>query len=234
MELEIKKEIVEVCRRLYLHKFIANHDGNVSALISNGTFLTTPTAESKWDIKDSSLIKVDKNGKLLSGNRNPFSELKIHLAAYNARSDIKAVVHAHPPYSTAISCSGKSLSLLPFPEAIVSLGAEVRLTNFAIPGSQESAEAIKDLILESDVLLLANNGVLAVGDTPLQAYYRLELVEHIAKITTISKQELIPIPKSSIDNLLKKRSELVFTTKNFDNNFTEKIVTEVLKRFRMF
>src|SRR3990167_868993 len=230
MEFECKKEIIEVCRRLYLHNFIANHDGNVSALLSNDRILATPTAESKWDIKDDWLIKVDRSGKLLSGVRKPFSELKIHLAAYNSRPDIKAVVHAHPPYAMALSCSQTPLSLLPFPEAIVSLGAEIRVTNFAIPGSQESADTIKDLISGSDALLLANNGVMAIGATPLQAYYRLELVEHIAKITAISKRELVPIPKWAVENLLKKRGELGFVSKGEGGFIAEKIVNEVLKR----
>lgn len=230
MEFEFKKEILEVCRRLYLHKFVANHDGNVSALVSKDRIFATPTAESKGDIKDNWLIKVDRDGRLLSGTRKPFSELKIHLAVYNSRPDIKAVVHAHPPYAMALSCSQSSLSLLPFPEAIVSLGGEISVTNFAIPGSQESADAVRELILESDALLLSNNGVLAVGATPLQAYYRLELVEHIAKITIVSGGRLKAVPKVAVENLLQKRRELGFASKPDNNKITDRIVTEVLKR----
>lgn len=232
MELNIKKEIIEVCRRLYLHNFVANHDGNVSTLISKDRIISTPTAESKSDIKEDWLITVDRGGRLISGRRKPFSELKIHLEAYNARADIRAVVHAHPPYSMALSCSGQTLSLLPFPEAIVSLGSIIQLTKFAIPGSLESAQAIKELILESDVLLLANNGVLAVGSTPLQAYYKLELVEHLAKITSVSQREFKSIPVESAEELLKKRRDLGFVSENKERGFAERITSEVLKRLQ--
>lgn len=215
-----------------MHNYVANHDGNVSALVSKDRIVATPTAESKGDVKEEWLITVDRTGKLLSGRRKPFSELKIHLAAYNSRPDIKAVVHAHPPYSMALSCSGKTLSLLPFPEAIVSLGSEIKVTKFAIPGSQESAAAIVDFILESDVILLANNGVLAVGDTLLQAYYRLELVEHLARTTQITK-DLKSVPVTAAEALLKKRRELGFNSVNKDVGLAERITSEVLKRLQV-
>lgn len=231
MELNTRREIIDVCRRLYLHNFVANHDGNVSARINKDRLIATPTAESKADIKEDWLLSLNMAGKILSGKRKPFSELKFHLAAYELRPDIKAVVHAHAPYTMALSCSGRSLSLRPFPEAIVSLGSEIKLSSFAIPGSQESADEVAKGLSNSDALLLANNGTLAVGSTPLEAYYRIELIEHIAKITLIAGKELIAIPDSAIGTLLKKRSELGFKTGSI--NVTERIISEVLKKINL-
>ncbi|HLB59654.1 MAG TPA: class II aldolase/adducin family protein [Bdellovibrionota bacterium] len=208
MEPKIRKEILEVCKRLYRNNFVANHDGNVTARLSSRRILATPTAQSKWDISDEMLIVVDNEGKVVAGRFKPFSELKFHLEVYRQRPEVMAVVHAHPPYAMALSCSDKSLSIKPFPEAIVSLGTEVPLMPFAIPGSKESAEVIIEGLQRADALLLSHNGVLAVGASPLEAYYRLELVEHLARISSIAGKELLAIPDLALEQLLQKRAQL--------------------------
>lgn len=229
---QVRKSVIDVCQRLYLHKFIANHDGNISVKLPGDRFLITPTAESKKDITEEMLITVNSEGKVVSGRLKPFSELKFHLTAFKIRPDVRAVVHAHPPYAMALACSGKTLSTKSFPEAIVSLGSEIPLTQFSIPGSKESAEAITNDLLHSDVLLLSHNGVLAVGDTPLHAYYRIELVEHLAKMTHIAGKDLQAIPDKAIETLLKKREASGIGPVRSSQDSTDRIVQEVIRQLR--
>ena len=116
----IAKQIVKYSQKLDQKGFGANHDGNISAKFAD-VILATPTAVSKGDVVDEIVITLDETGKQIAGVGKPFSEIKLHLAAYAARPEIRAVVHAHPPFATARGLLGKPLYPA-LPEAVVSLG----------------------------------------------------------------------------------------------------------------
>ena len=202
----LQNEIVKYSQKLDQKGFGANHDGNISAKLDD-TILATPTAVSKGNITSEIIITLDNDGKKISGIGKPFSEIKLHLAAYETREDAKAVVHAHPPFSTARGLAG--LELIPnIPEAIVSIGDLVPVVSFTMPGSAASIDTIKQAFQAHDVVMIAGNGVLAVGDSVEQAYLRLELVEHLAKIQFYANQMAAPLVLSdeNIQKLLDKRA----------------------------
>ncbi len=202
----LQNEIVKYSQKLDQKGYGANHDGNISAKLDD-TLLATPTAVSKGNVNADMIITLDHDGNKIAGIGKSFSEMKLHLAAYETREDAKAVVHAHPPFSTARGLAG--LELIPnIPEAIVSIGDVVPVLPFAMPGSTESIDAIKQAFQAHDVVMIAGNGVLAVGDSVEQAYLRLELVEHLAKIQFYANQMGSPITllPEDIDKLLEKRA----------------------------
>src|SRR5690606_2448675 len=144
------------------------------------------------------LLVVDGAGKVLSGGGRVFSEIGLHLAIYRARRDVNAVVHAHPPKATGLSVAGSRLLETPFlPEAIVSLGPSVPTVPFAPPGDA-AARALEPFLGAYDAVLLENHGVLAWGKDVEQAYLRLELVEHLARIALVAEQAggVRPVPSS--------------------------------------
>ena len=126
--------MVDVCDALYRKGWVANHDGNVTYRLDSDRYLSTPTAESKGVVSEEMLIVIDENGKVLSGTHRPFSERVLHLAAYQARPDVKAVIHAHPPTATAFAVAGKGLDRPIIAEAVVSLGPRIPLVPYALPG----------------------------------------------------------------------------------------------------
>ncbi len=199
-------QIVQYAQRLDQKGFVANHDGNISVRFDH-VLLATPTVVSKASMSPEMIITLDLEGKKLNGLGQPFSEIQLHLAAYRARENINAVVHAHPPITTARGLV--NLPLRPtLPEAIVSIGAEIPVVPFAMPG--KNTELISEALLKSDVFMLAGNGVLAVGENIEQAYLRLELVEHIAKIQFYAEQMGVPmsLAAENLEILLKKRASL--------------------------
>ena len=114
-EQKARRDVVEVIRRVYARGWIAATDGNVSVLLSPDRVLATPTGITKGSITEDDLIVVDRQGTRVSGTRAPSSELRMHLAAYDERPDVRAVVHAHPTNCIAFSLAGVSLAqcLLP-------------------------------------------------------------------------------------------------------------------------
>ncbi len=184
----LRSQAVAHSRKLHAMGWVANHDGNLSVRLSGDRMLITATGISKADIDDAALLVVDASGKVLEGRKKPFSELELHIVAYQAREDVGAVLHAHPPYATAMGVAGASLEVAVLPEFVVSLGLGVPTAPLAMPKSPESRAVVADLVKRHNAMILAGNGVLTVGEDLSQAYLRMELVEHYAKIVTLARQ----------------------------------------------
>ena len=202
------EKIVWVCRKLDQKGFGANHDGNVSARFE-GNLLATPTSVSKGLVEAGMIITLDMEGRKIDGIGKPFSEIQLHLAAYRARSEVAAVVHAHPPYASAMGLAGQALRPS-IPEAVVSIGDVIPVAPFVMPGARENEDVVSGILGETDVFMMQGNGVLAVGTDLEQAYLRLELVEHVARIQHLAAQMGKPFTLAPEDlaGLLEKRASL--------------------------
>lgn len=205
-ESRLRAELLDYCHRLHARGWVANHDGNLSCRLRPSQILCTPTATSKAEVRDDSLLLVDESGVRLAGPGKPFSELSLHLAVFKTRSDVAAVIHAHPPHATALGSTGRGLEQPFLPEAVVSLGPTIPLVPLTPPGSAQVA-ALVPLVPFHDVVLIAGNGVLAWGDSIEQAYLRLELVEHLARIFLLALPAggVRPLPDSMLGPLLDAR-----------------------------
>lgn len=186
-ELELKQDIVEVGRRIWLRGYVAANDGNISIRVGQDEFLCTPTGVSKGFMTTEMIIKINSAGEVLSGEWRPSSELKMHLRVYQERPDVNAVVHAHPPVSTAFAVAGIPLNKKFLPEVIITLG-EIPLTDYATPSTDEVPEAIAEVIKDHDAVLLANHGALTLGSDVFNAYYKLETMEHYANVSLVAGQ----------------------------------------------
>jgi len=180
-EKQLRAELVAVCRRLHERDLIGAGEGNVSARLGRGRFLVTPSGVSKAALRPADLVVVDAAGKRLSGKGRPTSELSMHLAAYAARPDAQALVHAHPITAVAFTVAGLPPPNDLLPEAAVALGT-VAVARFATPGTPEVAASLAPLLARHDVLLLARHGALALGATPGQACDRIETLERVARV----------------------------------------------------
>ena len=107
-EEQIREEIVEVGRRLYARGFIASNDGNISVRLDDQRLITTPKGVSKGFMTPDIMVITDFDGRKLVGEREPSSELPMHLEIYRNRADVKAVVHAHPPLATGFAVDALS------------------------------------------------------------------------------------------------------------------------------
>jgi L-fuculose-phosphate aldolase len=178
---DVRRQIVRVCRRLYERGLIAGPDGNVSVRISGDHILVTPRGFSKADVEEHDLVLVTLDGKRIGGKHDVSSEVAMHLAAYRARDDVRAVVHAHPPVATAFAVAGEGLPENVLPELTVLLG-HVPLVPYATPGTSALPDAMAPFLPNHDAFLLANHGVTTLGRTVGEAHQRMECVEHSANI----------------------------------------------------
>jgi len=183
---DLKKDIIEVGRRCWLRGWVAANDGNISIRLSENRILATATGQSKGFLTPDQIVVVDRAGRLVEGDRQPSSELQMHLLIYERRPQVGAIFHAHPPYCTAHAVAGRPLSECVLPEIVVTLGA-VPLAAYGTPSTREVPESLLPLIDQHDAFLLANHGALTVGRDVFQAYYRMESIEHFAHILYLAR-----------------------------------------------
>ena len=202
----LRADIVRYSHLLHDNGWVANHDGNLTARLDEGHLLCTPTAVSKGDVQPSWLIVVDSENQVIEGSRRSFSELQLHRAAYAARPDISVVIHSHPPVCCGYAVAGVPLPYPLLAEPVVSLGPEIPMVPYFRPGSPELSTAIGEALQKADVVILERHGVLSVGGGFEQAYLRMELLEHQAKIAMNASRigDARLLPAGEIEALSKK------------------------------
>lgn len=192
-EHQLRQQIVEVGRWIYQKGWVAANDGNISARLAEDRLLMTPTGVSKGMLSPEQLIVTDLHGNKIAGEGACTTELDMHLAIYRLRPDVNAVLHTHAPVSTGFAAAGRALDLALLPEAIIGLGC-VPLAPYGLPGTPELAQSIEPLVGSFNALLLANHGVVTYAHTLRRAFFLMETVEHVAKITLVA--ELAGGPKA--------------------------------------
>lgn len=185
-EAQLRADIVEVGRRLYARGYTASNDGNISARLDERRLLMTPKSVCKGFMTPDMLCITDLDGRKLAGERDPSSEMQMHLEVYRQRPDAHAVVHAHPPVATAFAVAGIPLDRAVLAEVVTTLGS-VPIAEYATPSTKELPEAVGKYVRAHDGMLLANHGALTLGADLFSAYYKMETIEHFANISFVAR-----------------------------------------------
>jgi L-fuculose-phosphate aldolase len=185
-ESSLRADIVEVGRRMYARGYTASNDGNISARLGADRLLMTPKSVCKGFMTPDMMCITDLDGRKLQGDRDPSSEMLMHLEVYRQRPDVAAVVHAHPPTATGFAVAGIPLDRAVLAEVVTTLGS-VPIAEYATPSTSELPEAVRKYIKAHDGMLLANHGALTVGADLFAAYFKMETIEHFAKISLVAR-----------------------------------------------
>ena len=244
-EKNIRESIIQIGKRMYEKGFIVASDGNISARTGENQFIVTPSGLCKGFLNEEDLLITDFSGQTNHPSLRPSSEIFMHLAVYRERPDIYAVIHAHPSIVTAFSLVNISFEEFVLPEIILTLG-KVPIANYATPGTEEGAYAIEKLIKCHDAIILARHGAITAGNDLLDAYFKMERMEHAAKTMLAARLlgTLNPLSSIQIAKLLKIKEKPELKTQktiaplSIDNNEyldLEKIVSliteEIIKHF---
>jgi L-fuculose-phosphate aldolase len=186
VEEQIRADIVEAGRRLYARSFIASNDGNISARLDDKRLIATPKSVSKGFMTPDMMVIVDYEGNKIAGDRDPSTELPMHLEIYRNRPDVNAVVHAHPPVATGFAVAGIPLTRAVLAEVITTLGS-IPIAEYGTPSTRELPDAVRKYIKAHDGMLLANHGAVTCGKDVLSAHYKMETIEHFANISLVAR-----------------------------------------------
>ncbi|MEI7703649.1 MAG: class II aldolase/adducin family protein [Deltaproteobacteria bacterium] len=212
-ENRLRRDLVEVCRRLHERRLVGAGEGNVSCRLGANRFLVTPSGVNKGYLRPADLVVVDFQGRPLRGRGRPSSELRMHLAAYAARPDVGAVVHAHPLTAVAFTVAGVPLPDDLLPEAVLVLGP-IGLAPFATPGTDEVPRSLAPLWTAHHVMLLERHGALALGTDLFQAFDRLETLERVCEVAARARAlgRCEPLPDLAIEKVLEAGRALAAAT----------------------
>lgn len=214
---KIKEQMVDICRKMWQQGWAAANDGNVTVKVGEGLYLATQTGVSKAYITTENIGLIDGGFNVVEAAEGfrPSSEVKMHMKCYNERADVGAVVHAHPPVATGFACAHLPLDDHCMIETVMAIGS-VPLTPYGTPSTDEVPEAIGPYLKEHDVMLLENHGALAVGADLMTAYFRMETLEHQAKISLVARLlgGVKDISRENIDRLIGMRPQYGFTGKH--------------------
>ena len=206
-ERELREDIVEIGRLVYQKGWVAANDGNITIRMGRDRILATPTGVSKGMMKPDDLIIVDMKGNKIEGRKERTSEILMHITIYEMRPDIFSVVHAHPPVATGFAAAGRPLNLALLPEVIIGLGC-VPLADYGLPGTPALTEPMLPYIPKYEAIMMGNHGAVCYGEDVYKAFFRMETVEHFARISLVAELLGGPtvLPRLEVDKLLDSRT----------------------------
>jgi L-fuculose-phosphate aldolase len=209
-ETRLRTALCRIGALCYQKGYIVGADGNLSARLRDGTVLVTPAGAMKGFLEPQHLAHVDLDGRVLDTGPRPSTEIAIHLVSYRERADVEAVIHTHPPHAVALSIAGVDLQLPVIPEVIVTIGG-TPTTPYATPGTHELPESIREVVRCSDTLIMKNHGAVTLGANLMDAFKKLDMVEHTARILWLVhalKGSIDPLPADAVQKLLDTRRAL--------------------------
>jgi L-fuculose-phosphate aldolase len=191
---DLKREMIDVCRRLVSLGYVAGTYGNISARVPGGLIIT-PSRVDYDALTPRDMVTVSDAGAILDGTRLPSSELEVHRQIYLSRADVNAVVHTHSLHATALSCRQETLPVIVEEQAQV-VGGEIACTRY-IPAGQHEAlgKETARALGTSNAVLLANHGVVACGRSLAEALFASIVVERVAQMRLLTGAGgAVPIP----------------------------------------
>jgi L-fuculose-phosphate aldolase len=194
-----RKEVACFMRRLYKQGLTTTSGGNISLRITDNIIALTPSATDKGRMRWKEVGIMDILGENLTPELKPSIEFNMHLSIYRKKKEVTAIVHAHPLFASAFTAMKCKINTDLTSEARAILGDPV-VVPYALMGTGELANLAAENILNSDILLLENHGVLTTGSNLLQAFDKIEVLENAAKMTLIVEmgKKKSPLSKSRI------------------------------------
>jgi len=169
---------LSIIKRLADQNFFPGTSGNVSYKTGKVIHITK-TSLYKINVKESDFVEMDINGNLLKG-KNPSTEVKMHLEIYKNAPEVKAIIHAHPPFLTLLSIIEKLPIKETIPETYETLG-EITLTNYHKSGTTELAREVGLKSKNSSCIILSHHGAVTTGNSIKECAVKMEAFEYLAK-----------------------------------------------------
>ncbi|MDB5561258.1 MAG: aldolase [Hyphomicrobiales bacterium] len=192
-ETRLRDEICAVGKTLFDRRYTHGSTGNISARLSDGRMLMTPTNASLGELDPARLSLLEADGKLVSGDK-PTKEAFLHSCMYCQRAGAGAVVHLHSTHSVAVSILADVDAadvLPPLTAYYVMRVGKLPLVPYFPPGDAALARAVETRAGEHQAVLLANHGPVVSGATLREAQYAVEELEETARLFLMLRGETL-------------------------------------------
>lgn len=195
-EFEVRRAICEIGKRLYAKGYVAAKHGNISYKLSDNEYFCTPSGVSKVFLTPDKIVKVDATGKKIgNGMYNPTTEVTLHIRMYKENPELRALIHAQPPFSTAYAIKNVPVNNCVLPENYVYLGVVPKGAYNKATG--EISKALKDCLKTKKGFLFEGTSVFSTGDTLENAFDNVDSLEFYSKMNFIGSH--IPCGSSIVE-----------------------------------
>ena len=204
MEYE-KEQVVRYGKKLIDRRLTTGSGGNISVYNREKNLVAiSPSGLDYYETTPEDIVILDIDGNLVEGKHRPSSEAGMHLAFYKNRADISGIVHTHSKFATAIACMGWELPAVHY--LIGMAGHRVKCTGYATYGSDELAKKALETIGDSNAVLLANHGLIALGEDVDRAFSTAEHLEFVSEVYYLTKTLGTPniLSDENMDEVMKK------------------------------
>jgi L-fuculose-phosphate aldolase len=188
---EEKKRLLDTCLQMIDLGMVIGSSGNASIRVGEHVVLS-PSSIEYITMAPEEMVVVDFEGSVVEGDRNPSVEKHMHLGVYNAREEAKAIVHSHSIFASALAVLRKPLPPV-IDEVVPKLGGEIRVADYAMPGTKELAKHVVEALDMRSGVLLSNHGSLCFGKTIKDALHNSILLERSCQIYLMALQAGTPI-----------------------------------------
>jgi L-ribulose-5-phosphate 4-epimerase len=206
---DYKREVLEFSRRLSEGGYFGTKSGtagNVSVLVEGEEVIAiTPTAMRYDQMRPEDICIIDFHLQRIEGSHQPSIEAPMHLAAYQVRRDVNAIIHTHQVYASSISILNLPIPPL-FDEVTLAIGDIVDVIPYALSGTRELHEAVaRKLANRCHCYLIQNHGALCVGEDLENTFTYVELLEKISVVYSLalaSGKPISTLPRPVVEKLV--------------------------------
>ena len=193
-DVQYKDQIIAIAGRAYERELTSGTGGDISAMVPGSDhFIIKGTGNCFGDLSYDRLSTVGLDGRVFDGSPQPSHETDIHLAIYNLRKEVGAVMHMHSPYATAWATCGRTIP--PVTQQSVEILKGMQVIPYYPPGSKELLDAVMNCYHdpETQVVMMENHGVFLVGNDLHDLLYKAEVIENTARIAILCKNIGVPV-----------------------------------------
>lgn len=205
MMMQEKEQVVRYGKKLIDRRLTTGSGGNISVCNREKNLVAiSPSGLDYYETTPEDIVILDIDGNLVEGKNRPSSEAGMHLAFYKNRADVSGIVHTHSKFATAIACMGWELPAVHY--LIGMAGHRVKCTGYATYGSDELAKKALETIGDSNAVLLANHGLIALGEDVDRAFSTAEHLEFVSEVYYLTKTLGTPniLSDEDMDEVMKK------------------------------
>jgi len=199
-----KKQVIEAAQYMERKGLVVGTAGNLSLRLKDPDgremLAITPSGRYYDSLKVDDIVVVDFSNKKVEGELKASIETPMHIEVLKARKKMRAVVHAHPAFCSAVAVAGKDIPPL-IDEQVILIGGEIKVAEYAFPGTPELAKNAVSALGPRNAVILANHGVLTVGRDMREALTFCELAEELAKIyvSALSLGKVNQLPAEAVE-----------------------------------
>jgi L-fuculose-phosphate aldolase len=176
-----REAVLETAKQLLDKGLVEGTSGNVSARLPDGTVCLTPSSIPYETMQLDDLVVTDLDGNVVDGHRSPTSERALHLACYRAYPEVGGVIHSHAVFATMFAVVREPIPAA-IEEVVVYIGGDVPVCEYRGTGSDALGDEVARHLADRSAALLANHGMVTIGETPERALHAAAVVERTAQI----------------------------------------------------